>query len=184
MSTSQYFFYKAFNKSDSVEANYNNYDFNKLSENEKQFLKNLTIFSKYKLKLQKRLLKDNTLSYKLTYLELHGDALEYEGYIQYQRALEGYLYVLKSSAYLFIPFLIGLTFFRIAVKPVGYSFNKDIVKNCLIISAGTASYIMYYRAYHLKPQIDNIFKALSSKLNNCEGITPTTQDSRKNYFSF
>ena len=186
MSSKKYFFTKLFEKSDEAESLYDNYDFLTLSEDERKFLDRLSIFTKYKRFLRKRLTSDDIgLNNKRRYVELNSGYMTYDEFINVERCFQEFNGVFSNCASTFTTSTLLFLILAIYKRPTGHPILGDLTK---IISGNILlhlSYILYYRWTKYGPVIDNIYRKLSKRLNLSENskFEDVPEDSKNNYFN-
>ena len=165
MTTEEKFFDKIFTEGEKAKGIYKNYDFDFLSQNEKNFLRRLTFISKYKETL-KRLLFSRKVKTRdqVSYIETYKQNLDYKYHIQFEQALS-YKSDLKQLTLSFISFgtIASFAFFLIRKDP-----SKGVFKECfLCFLAFCGMGNMFYNLSLRKNNeiVNTVYKTLENEIN-------------------
>ena len=187
MSTREFFFRKIFQKNDEVESYYKNKSFENFSEQEKVFLKRLTIFSKYKAFMRNKLtmISESKLTRKRQYIDINSGNLNYQEFIDFERAKEELKDEVDNlvTTWLIMGVLSGLVV--IYRTPQGKSALPMTINLLLLNTLGCYAYFQNQKNKKYKPVINEVYSNLANRLNNSKYLKlgGVNEDSKKNFFN-
>jgi hypothetical protein len=166
MTTTEKFFEKLFLENDKALPLYTNYDYNKLSNDERTFLSKLTILSKYKSTLKSSLMNPKRIktTHKKDYIDIYKQCLSYKEMMLYNGAEEEKQNRAFNSVYIFGAIMIGSVGYFMIKKPAGTSLSKEYFYSFLFSSLLIYCYNKWHY-YKYAAVVDQVYNDLSNRLN-------------------
>ena len=176
MTTAEKFFEKLFLEGSKAENSYKNYNFRKLSDEERSFLNELTIISRYKkffinFFTNKKSVKTNS---KKDYIDIYKQNLTYKELISYNILIEDKTNSQYNSLYLFAGLLISSYLFFV-IRSTNISLKREMPYVFLFSGLGTYGYYKY-KNLNFKNEIDSIYDTLSNRLNRFPELKASKND--------
>jgi hypothetical protein len=182
MTTTEKFFEKLFLENERAVDNFKNYNYEALSNDERNFLNRLTLFSKYKSYMKSMLInpKKVKISYKKDYIDIYKQCLTYKELMEYNKADEEKEDVLYNSMYIFGGLMIVSIGFFMIKRPSGASLTKDYFYSFLFSGLAVYSFNKWHY-FKYKSIVDDVYEGLSGRLNALPHLK--TLQSNENIFS-
>jgi len=168
MTTSNKFFEKMFNENDKICNNnfYKTQTFVNYSQEEKQFLKYLSFYTKYKSFIRNYLTNRNVRNTdKKNYLEIYKQTLTYEEYIRYNTICDNMKVSYENNSFIFgTIFISGYLIMTYLSKGV---YLSGRITSSIFLLSFLSSYF-YYKVQHTiySKELNDIYLNISQRLND------------------